>query len=166
MLMYIRDSSPQLPANTSPRYVVGLGISALMIVISSSLVALRFVSRHITKSIKWDDWLCLMSLLFAYGILVITALSGTVGRAGYHVTVDTTHGLAKFYKVRFPPKLNIYPVAFYTCQAIDYRDNRVNNQLIDSQNFSRLRWRTGSSIDQLFQLRNYLSCSSSAEYSA
>lgn len=138
----------------------------MMIVISSSLVALRFFSRHIPKSIKWDDWLCLMSLLFAYGILVITALSGTVGRARYHITLNTTDGLAKFYKVRFPPRLDLHSVVFYTCQAIGYRDNRVSNQLIDSQNFGRLRWRTGSSIYQLFQLRSYLSCSFSADYSA
>lgn len=84
----------------------------MMIVISSTLVALRFISRHITKPIGWDDWFCLMSLIFAYGILVTTALSGTVGRAGYHITVDTTDGLAKFYKVKFPPNLYDHPVYF------------------------------------------------------
>lgn len=100
------------------RYVVGLGISAMMIVISSSLVALRSVSRHITKSIQWDDWFCLMSLVFVFGILFTTALSGTVGCAGNPITMHTTDGLVEFYNVRFPSKMDLYAVAFSARQAI------------------------------------------------
>ena len=93
------ESPSQLPSKINNRYVIAIGIASMMITISSTLVLLRFLSRYITKSIKWDDWCCLMSLIFAYGNLITTVLSATIGRSGYHIALYSAGRLRKIYKV-------------------------------------------------------------------
>lgn len=82
------------------RYAIGIGICAMLSVFSSALVALRFLLRYITRSIKWDDWCCLMALTFAYGNFVATIVSATFGRAGQHIAMYDNKSLVRFYNVR------------------------------------------------------------------
>ncbi|GKZ32108.1 hypothetical protein AbraIFM66950_001247 [Aspergillus brasiliensis] len=63
-----------------------VSVTGVMTLLSTCLVALRFISRSLTLSIKLDDWFCLLSLIFAYGLLCTTVLITTVGHAGIHVS--------------------------------------------------------------------------------
>lgn len=74
-----------MPNEISHYCVIFLGVTAMMTFLSTVSVILRFTSRGITLSVKWDDWACLGALVFAYGFLMSISLDSTVGRAGYHV---------------------------------------------------------------------------------
>lgn len=65
--------------------VIFVAVTGLMTLLSTCLVALRFISRSLTLSIKLDDWFCLLALIFSYGLLCTTALVTTVGHAGIHI---------------------------------------------------------------------------------
>ncbi|GJP91723.1 putative integral membrane protein [Aspergillus niger] len=66
--------------------VTFVSVTGVMTLLSTCLVALRFISRSLTLSIKLDDWFCLLALIFSYGLLCTTALVTTVGHAGIHIT--------------------------------------------------------------------------------
>ncbi|GKZ63770.1 hypothetical protein AnigIFM50267_000053 [Aspergillus niger] len=65
--------------------VTFVSVTGVMTLLSTCLVALRFISRSLTLSIKLDDWFCLLALIFSYGLLCTTALVTTVGHAGIHI---------------------------------------------------------------------------------
>ncbi|PYI26787.1 hypothetical protein BP00DRAFT_450878 [Aspergillus indologenus CBS 114.80] len=89
-----------LPDHISPLYVVFLSVAGVMTFVSTCLVVARFISRSLTISIKWDDWFCLLALIFAYGFLCTTALVATVGHSGYHITQYTDPlVLEKFFQI-------------------------------------------------------------------
>ncbi|PLB54710.1 hypothetical protein P170DRAFT_346861 [Aspergillus steynii IBT 23096] len=91
---------PGLPDHISPLYVVFLSITGVMTFLSTCCVIARFVSRYYTLSIKWDDWFCLLALVFAYGFLCTTALVATVGRSGFHLMQYTDPlVLEKFFQI-------------------------------------------------------------------
>jgi hypothetical protein len=45
-----------------------MGVSIMLIALSSSVVCLRFVARILSKAgLWWDDWLILAAMIIAYG---------------------------------------------------------------------------------------------------
>ena len=74
-----------MPNEISHYCLIFRGTTAMMTVLSTVSVILRFTSRRLTFSIKWDDWACLGALVFAYGYLASISLDSTVGPAGHHI---------------------------------------------------------------------------------
>ena len=85
----------------SNTYVGVTIVTASFTFISTITVALRLAYRAFTASLKWDDWVCLSALLFAYALLVTTILISTVGQAGHHIYEYDRHDLQKHIKVRY-----------------------------------------------------------------
>ncbi|KAL4950324.1 hypothetical protein BDW69DRAFT_187468 [Aspergillus filifer] len=83
----------------SNTYVSVTIVTASFTFISTIIVALRLAYRAFTASLKWDDWVCLGALLFAYALLVTTILISTVGQAGHHIYEYDRHDLEKYIKI-------------------------------------------------------------------
>lgn len=77
------SSHASLPNKISHTHVVYIIVGSIGIFLSTLAVILRFISRLLTLSIKWDDWACLGALIFAYGCLITVILDATIGHGGY-----------------------------------------------------------------------------------
>ncbi|PWY90617.1 hypothetical protein BO94DRAFT_593529 [Aspergillus sclerotioniger CBS 115572] len=97
--MASEPAADTLPDQISPHYVVFIGVGAMMTFLSTASVAIRFVSRVLTISVKWDDWACLGALVFAYGFMITTVVVAIVGRAGYHIAQYDAHTLEKYLQI-------------------------------------------------------------------
>ncbi|KAJ5703263.1 hypothetical protein N7493_011652 [Penicillium malachiteum] len=75
-------------------------ITSVFTFLATVAVILRFISRRISVSVKWDDWFSLIALILAYGCLVVTVLDATVAHGGYNIEYYSAATLEKFLKPR------------------------------------------------------------------
>ena len=90
---------PYNPTQITHGYTIFIGVGAMMTVISTTTVVLRFLSRRLTRSWSWDDWAIVAALVFAYGFLLTTIIIATVGGAGRHTVDYTPTELEKYLQV-------------------------------------------------------------------
>ncbi|KAJ5608676.1 hypothetical protein N7528_009243 [Penicillium herquei] len=74
-------------------------ITAVFTFLATVAVLLRFISRRISMSVKWDDWFSLIALILAYGCLVVTVLDATIAHGGYNIEYYSAATLEKFLKI-------------------------------------------------------------------
>lgn len=95
-------SSQDLMPNKIPHAeAVFVGVTTVFTFLSTVAVILRFTSRILTLSIKWDDWACLGALLLAYGSFVTITLAATVAHGGYNTSLYGMATLEKYMQVRY-----------------------------------------------------------------
>lgn len=87
------------PDGISHSHVVYLSVTATMTFLSTVAVILRFTSRMLTLSVRWDDWACLGALIVAYGFLICGVILATECHAGYHVWLYSLPTLEKYMQV-------------------------------------------------------------------
>lgn len=98
-----------MPNKISPTHVAFVAVGAVCTFISTAAVILRFTSRLLTFSVKWDDWACLGALIFAYGCFITTVLDATIGHGGYNIALYSMSTLEKFIQVGSPLSLFCNP---------------------------------------------------------
>ncbi|KAJ6020369.1 hypothetical protein N7540_005873 [Penicillium herquei] len=76
-------------------------ITSVFTLLSTVAVILRFISRRISMSVKWDDWFSLIALILAYACLVVTVLDATIAHGGYNIEYYSAATLEKFLKVKY-----------------------------------------------------------------
>ena len=86
----------------SHTHVVYIIVGTVGIFLSTLAVILRFTSRLLTLSIRWDDWACLGALIFAYACLITVILDATISHGGYDTRLYSMSMLEMLIKVREP----------------------------------------------------------------
>lgn len=100
------SSHDSLPDKISHTHVVYIIVGSVGIFLSTLAVILRFISRLLTFSIKWDDWACLGALIFAYACLITVILDATIGHGGYDARLYSMSMLEMLIQVREPHRLS------------------------------------------------------------
>lgn len=98
----IMSSYDSLPNKMSHTHVVYIIVGTVGIFLSTLAVILRFTSRLLTLSIRWDDWACLGALIFAYACIITVILDATIGHSGYDTRLYSMSMLEMLIKVREP----------------------------------------------------------------
>lgn len=80
---------------------VMVAITTLFTFLATVAVILRFISRRISVTVKWDDWFSLIALIFAYGCFIVTLLDATIAHGGYDIEYYSAATLEKYLEVRY-----------------------------------------------------------------
>ena len=88
------------PDQISHGYIVFLSVGGVFTFLITVCVLMRFLARRLAMGFWWDDWTILAAFIFAYGFMINTTLSATVGGAGYHIYEYSSDQLEKYLKVR------------------------------------------------------------------
>ncbi|KAL2784039.1 hypothetical protein BJX66DRAFT_348679 [Aspergillus keveii] len=84
-------------APTLARHAVALlTVSTVLHPLAILSVGLRFLARRKTASVKIDDWLALLALVFGTGLYVTGILICTIGFAGFHAAVLEVYQIERF----------------------------------------------------------------------
>lgn len=76
-----------------------VAITTIFTVLAIVAVILRFISRRISMSVKWDDWFSLIALIFAFGCFIVTLLDATIAHGGYDIEYYSAATLERYLKV-------------------------------------------------------------------
>jgi hypothetical protein len=79
-----------------------LTVSTVLHPLAILAVGLRFLARRKTASVKIDDYLALLALVFGTGLYVSGILICTIGFAGFHAAVLEGHQIERFLLVSRP----------------------------------------------------------------
>lgn len=90
------------PNRVSYGYLLNNIVSGILTLLAAICVLLRFLHRHRSRDLSWDDWTILGALIFGMGVFIITVLISmpSIGAAGYHITEYTSDQLMVWAKVR------------------------------------------------------------------
>ncbi|KAJ5887304.1 hypothetical protein N7504_011351 [Penicillium tannophilum] len=76
-----------------------VAITTIFTVLAIVAVILRFISRRISMSVKWDDWFSLIALIFAFGCFIVTLLDATIAHGGYDIEYYSAATLERYLKL-------------------------------------------------------------------
>lgn len=102
------SSQDLMPDKMHPDMAVLVGVTAAFTFLSTIAVILRFTSRLLTLSVKWDDWTCFGALILAYGssVCIFMAAAPSFAHGGYDMWLYSMPTLEKYMQVSY----SSYPI--------------------------------------------------------
>ncbi|KAK1140232.1 hypothetical protein N8T08_010529 [Aspergillus melleus] len=93
------SSKDLMPDKIHNDEAVFVGVTTVFTFLSTVAVFLRFTSRLLTLSVKWDDWTCFGALILAYGSFICIIIAATVAHGGYDIWFYSMATLEKYMKL-------------------------------------------------------------------
>lgn len=89
-----------MPSGIEYENGIVVAITTIFTFLAIVAVILRFISRRISMSLKWDDWFSLIALIFAFGCFIVTLLDATIAHGGYDIEYYSAATLERYLKVK------------------------------------------------------------------
>ncbi|KAI9040230.1 uncharacterized protein KD926_008431 [Aspergillus affinis] len=92
-------SQDLMPDKIHNDFAVFVGVTTVFTFLSTVAVILRFTSRLLTLSVKWDDWTCFGALVLAYGSFICIVMAATDAHGGYDIWFYSKATLIKYMQL-------------------------------------------------------------------